>query len=123
MAGILIELHRGDPGIQGRGGGLGVNIPVTGVGAGGHRSAGVGSAGDAARTMSRNTLAATLISSIVDFSEGFAERGFEPMRETFDGIHRFHDTGHVCCCWAVKRIEGDGSRSHRCRGVASGGRG
>ena len=43
---------------------------------------------------SRNELAAALISSLVDFSEGFAETGFAPMRHAFDSLHYFH--GQTC---------------------------
>ena len=43
---------------------------------------------------SRNELAAALISSLVDFSEGFAETGFAPMRRAFDSLHYFH--GQTC---------------------------
>jgi BirA family biotin operon repressor/biotin-[acetyl-CoA-carboxylase] ligase len=40
---------------------------------------------------SRNILAARLISSLVDFSQGFLNTGFSPMREAFDRLHWYHD--------------------------------
>jgi BirA family biotin operon repressor/biotin-[acetyl-CoA-carboxylase] ligase len=40
---------------------------------------------------SRNELAGRLISSLVDFSDGFAVSGFAPMRQAFDRLHWFHD--------------------------------
>ena len=43
---------------------------------------------------SRNELAAALISSLVDFTEGFAEFGFAPMRAAFDSAHHYH--GETC---------------------------
>ena len=43
---------------------------------------------------SRNQLAGALISSLIDFSEGFAETGFAPMRIAFDKQHHFH--GETC---------------------------
>ena len=39
---------------------------------------------------SRNLLAATLISGVVDYAEGFAQQGFLPMRDIFNSHHRFH---------------------------------
>jgi BirA family biotin operon repressor/biotin-[acetyl-CoA-carboxylase] ligase len=45
-------------------------------------------------TFSRNQLAGALISSLVDFSEAFAETGFAPMRAAFDKVHHYH--GQVC---------------------------
>lgn len=43
---------------------------------------------------SRNALAGALISSLVDFAEGFAEHGFAGMREAFDAVHAYH--GQSC---------------------------
>ena len=40
---------------------------------------------------SRNLLAATLISGVVEYVEGFAQEGFLPMREVFNTHHRFHE--------------------------------
>lgn len=40
---------------------------------------------------SRNALAGALISSLVDFSEGFADAGFAPMQSAFDSLHHYHD--------------------------------
>jgi BirA family biotin operon repressor/biotin-[acetyl-CoA-carboxylase] ligase len=40
---------------------------------------------------SRNQLAGVLISSLVDFAEGFAESGFAPMRSAFDKLHHYHE--------------------------------
>jgi len=89
VAGILIELHGAGTDTEVVIG-IGVNFrlsaearaaieqPVTDL-----RSTG--------RTVSRNALAGTLISSLVEFFDGYAELGFEPMRQAFDSIHRFHD--------------------------------
>lgn len=41
-------------------------------------------------SVSRNLLAARLLSSIVDYAEGFAQQGFRPMVEVFNSHHRFH---------------------------------
>ncbi len=43
---------------------------------------------------SRNGLAGALISSLIDFSEGFAETGFAPMTAAFDKLHHYH--GQTC---------------------------
>ncbi len=40
---------------------------------------------------SRNEIAGRLISSLVDFSEGFAAGGFAPMRDAFNHLHWYHD--------------------------------
>lgn len=40
---------------------------------------------------SRNEVAGRLISSVVDFAEGFAGNGFAPMREAFNRLHWYHD--------------------------------
>ena len=45
-------------------------------------------------SFSRNELAGALTSSLVDFSEGFAETGFAPMRAAFDKLHHYH--GQSC---------------------------
>lgn len=49
------------------------------------------------RGLSRNQVAAGLITSLVDFFEGFARSGFGPMREAFDRLHRFHGKP----CWLL----------------------
>jgi len=48
----------------------------------------------AAVQVGRNELIAGLLSSIVDYVEGFGQTGFAPMRTTFDENHRFH--GRAC---------------------------
>jgi BirA family biotin operon repressor/biotin-[acetyl-CoA-carboxylase] ligase len=40
---------------------------------------------------SRNEVAGRLISSLVDFADGFAVSGFGPMRQAFDRLHWFHN--------------------------------
>ena len=41
--------------------------------------------------LSTNRVAGGLISSLVDFIEGFAGQGFGPMIESFNRLHRFQD--------------------------------
>jgi len=43
---------------------------------------------------SRNEVAGRLISSLVDFSQGFMNTGFSPMRAAFDRLHWYH--GQTC---------------------------
>ena len=64
--------------------------------------------------VSRNALAAALISSLVDFSEGFVQAGFEPMRSTFDSLH--HYQGQTCTL-----LLGDQQLEGRVRGVTAAG--
>ena len=40
--------------------------------------------------VSRNELAGRLASSIIDYVRQFERKGFAPMREVFDGLHRYH---------------------------------
>jgi BirA family biotin operon repressor/biotin-[acetyl-CoA-carboxylase] ligase len=63
---------------------------------------------------SRNQLAGALISSLIDFSEGFAETGFAPMRSAFDKQHHFH--GETCTL-----LLGDERLSGSVRGVTQSG--
>lgn len=63
---------------------------------------------------SRNQLAGTLISSLIDFSEEFCESGFAPMRGAFDRLHHFH--GETCTL-----LLGDERLSGRVRGVTPSG--
>ena len=112
VAGILIELHGAGTDTEVVIG-IGVNFrlsaetraaieqPVTDL-----RSTG--------RTVSRNELAGTLISSLVEFVDGYAELGFEPMRQAFDSIHRFHDQPCVL-------LLGSDNVAGVVRGVTSGG--
>jgi len=44
---------------------------------------------------SRNEIAGRLISSLVDFAEGFSVGGFLPMREAFNRLHCYHDRACV----------------------------
>ncbi len=63
---------------------------------------------------SRNALAGALISSLVDFSEGFAENGFAPMRSAFDEAHHYHDRNCTL-------LLGEQRRVGRVRGVTADG--
>ena len=63
---------------------------------------------------SRNALAGALISSLVDFSEGFAETGFAPMRSAFDRLHHYH--GERCML-----LLGDEQLDGSVRGVTAAG--
>ena len=67
-----------------------------------------------AGTFSRNQLAGALISSLVDFSEGFSETGFAPMRTAFDKLHHYH--GQVCTL-----LLGDEQLKGSVRGVTAAG--
>jgi len=89
IAGILIELHSCDAGTEVVIG-VGVNflLPIEARAA---IDQPVTDLHETGRSISRNRLAGGLISSLVDFIDGFAERGFPPMRESFDRAHRFHD--------------------------------
>jgi BirA family biotin operon repressor/biotin-[acetyl-CoA-carboxylase] ligase len=100
VAGILIELHKMDAGPRSgthSGTHSGTRI-VVGVGLNVRISPEarraidqpVADLGAASERIPRNRLAGSLISSLVDFIEGFAAAGFEPMRETYDRVHRFH---------------------------------
>jgi BirA family biotin operon repressor/biotin-[acetyl-CoA-carboxylase] ligase len=100
IAGILIELHSpvSSPGKERQEGteivvGVGVNLklpsaakvaidqPVTDL-------------QDTGVVISRNLLAGVLISGMVDFVDGFSERGFAPMCDQFNREHRFE--GREC---------------------------
>ena len=59
---------------------------------------------------SRNALAAGLISSVVDFTDGFARDGFAPMQAAFNSVHHFHDQP----CWLLM---GDARLQGYVRGV------
>lgn len=61
---------------------------------------------------SRNELAGALISSLVDFTEGFAATGFAPMRAAFDSAHHYH--GQTCTL-----ILGEEQLKGRVRGVTA----
>lgn len=54
---------------------------------------------------SRNELAGRLISSLLDFSEGFVAGGFEPMREAFNRLHWYHDR-HCVLHMGENRVSG-----------------
>ncbi|MEM8769667.1 MAG: biotin--[acetyl-CoA-carboxylase] ligase [Pseudomonadota bacterium] len=55
--------------------------------------------------LSRNETAAALLSSLVDFIDGFSVEGFEPMREAFDALHYYH--GERCAILlGEERLEG-----------------
>lgn len=108
VAGILIELH----GVHG-----GSEV-VIGVGVNFRLPAAVKQAidqpitdlADSGRQLSRNEVAAGLISSLVDFIHGFSEYGFEPMRSVFNDQHRFH--GRDCTL-----LTSGGTLTGRVRGV------
>lgn len=88
IAGILIELHRSGSGSE----------VVIGVGINFRLPAAVRAAidqpvtdlEDAGRRLSRNLVAAGLISSLVDYIDVFAAEGFGPMARAFDTLHRYH---------------------------------
>ena len=120
IAGILIELHSLPASSQTSGQegteivvGVGVNLklppearaaidqPVTDL-----QETGV--------AVSRNLLAGGLISSLVDFVQGFSEHGFAPMRDLFNRLHRFE--GREC-----RMICGSESIVGVVRGVTDGG--
>ena len=63
---------------------------------------------------SRNELAAALISSLVDFSNGFVETGFAPMTEAFNRLHHYH--GQTCTL-----LLGDEQMQGQVHGVSPGG--
>ncbi len=107
IAGILIELHSMDAGTE-IVVGVGVNLklpaearmaieqPVTDL-----HETGV--------STSRNLVAGGLISSIIDFVDGFAEHGFAPMRDLFDRHHRFQGKQCQMLCGSesvVGRVKG-----------------
>jgi BirA family biotin operon repressor/biotin-[acetyl-CoA-carboxylase] ligase len=69
---------------------------------------------DSGIAISRNLLAGGLISSMVDFAEGFAERGFAPMCDLFNHHHRFE--GREC-----RMIIGNESVVGVVHGVTAGG--
>ena len=112
VAGILIELHTRDDGCEVVIG-IGLNFrlppearatidqPVTDL----H---------EVGAHLSRNRTAGGLISSLVDFIEGYAEQGFGPMIEPFNRLHRFHDKP----CFLIL---GEERLSGIVRGVAEGG--
>ena len=96
VCGILVEVH-GGRGYTEAVIGVGVNVrlpaearamidqPVTDL---------AEFAGPSGTVVSRNRLAAGLISSMVEFMEGFSRRGFAPMAGSFNARHRFH--GQTC---------------------------
>ena len=92
LAGILIELQVRHPGTEAIVG-IGVNFELP-------RSAREDIDQPAAELLgsgldlSRNRVAAELISGVVDYSRAFAEEGFGAMREAFNQRHRFH--GRAC---------------------------
>ncbi len=103
ISGILIELHGGQ-GATEVVVGIGINFrlpeaarlqidqPVTDLEEQGY-------------TLSRNETAAALLSSLVDFIDGFSAGGFEPMREAFDRLHHFQ--GETCALLlGEERLEG-----------------
>jgi BirA family biotin operon repressor/biotin-[acetyl-CoA-carboxylase] ligase len=89
IAGILVEIYSGAAGTEVVVG-IGINFdlseavrraidqPVTDLVSLGHE-------------VSRNRLAAALLSSLADAAEGFAGYGFAPLRETFDALHLYHN--------------------------------
>lgn len=88
LGGVLIELLGGTSAVEAViGVGLNVDIPaavrdvidqsVTDLVAAGYR-------------ISRNRLASTLVSTLVDYVKEFEQTGFAPMRELFDQHHLFH---------------------------------
>ena len=89
IAGILVELHRSAAGTEAVVG-VGVNFHLPEASRSGidQPAADLRSTG---LSISRNEAAACLISSLVDFTAGFAERGFAPMVGAFNAAHRYHD--------------------------------
>lgn len=64
--------------------------------------------------ISRNRMAAGIISSMVDFADGFSRTGFDPMRTAFNQLHRFQDQ-HCTLFLGEERLAG------QVRGVTTGG--
>ncbi|MGE0624652.1 MAG: biotin--[acetyl-CoA-carboxylase] ligase [Pseudomonadales bacterium] len=88
IAGILIELHRAGSGSE-IVVGVGVNFRLppearTAIGQP------VTDLEEVHGRPSRNLVAAGLISSLVDYIDAFAQAGFGPMAEAFNGIHHYH---------------------------------
>jgi BirA family biotin operon repressor/biotin-[acetyl-CoA-carboxylase] ligase len=112
VAGILIELHTRDAGSEVVIG-IGLNFrlppearatidqPVTDL-------------EEVGAHLSRNRVAGGLISSLVDYIEGFSSGGFAPMIDAFNELHRFHDR-------ACFLIIGEERLSGIVRGVTEGG--
>ena len=96
VCGILVELHAGSRSTEAVIG-VGVNVrlpaearvvidqPVADLAELAWRSG---------KDISRNRLAAGLLSSMVEFIGGFSRQGFAPMVQSFDAKHRFH--GKTC---------------------------
>ena len=92
VCGILVELHAGGRFTEAViGVGVNVRLPAEARAAIDQPVADlVELSGRSARAISRNRLAAGLLSSMVTFIEGFSRRGFAPMVQSFDAKHRYH---------------------------------
>jgi BirA family biotin operon repressor/biotin-[acetyl-CoA-carboxylase] ligase len=112
VAGILIELHTRDEGCEVViGVGLNFRLPVE---ARATIDQPVTDLHEVGVHVSRNRVAGGLISSLVDFIEGYAEHGFGSMIEAYNHLHRFQD--QVC-----HLIIGENRIVGRVRGVSEGG--
>lgn len=112
VAGILIELHTRDDGSEVVIGiGLNFHLPPEARASIGQPVTDLHEVG---AHVSRNRVAGGLISSLVDFIEGFSVQGFGPMTESFNRLHRFQDRS----CFLIL---GEERLSGRVRGVTEGG--
>jgi BirA family biotin operon repressor/biotin-[acetyl-CoA-carboxylase] ligase len=112
VAGILIELHTRDSGSEVVIG-IGLNFHLPPEARASIRQP-VTDLREVGAHLSRNRVAGALISSLVDFIEGFAGQGFRPMIDSFNRLHRFQDRP----CYL---IIGEERISGLVRGVAEGG--
>jgi len=88
VAGILVELHRAGAASEVVVG-VGINFRLPEAVRAGIEQP-VTDLEEAGLHLSRNQLAAGLISSLVDYIEVFAADGFPPMTGAFDALHRYH---------------------------------
>lgn len=88
LAGILIELAAHERGTQVVVG-IGINVALTRDTQGGIDQAAADLSGTA-EPVSRNLLAAGIISNVLDYLCGFAATGFQPMVRSFNEHHAYH---------------------------------